>query len=653
MSRSSRPLHLKALSRVVGLALAGAFISLPAAPPSAEAAPAPAVPSQGIRYRDPVLSALPVRREPGIVYGRAVDIFTGDTVDLALDLYEAQGDTETARGVFLFIHGGGFRGGNRSTGRQYLERLVPYGYVGVSISYRLNQGDLWTVGMPAAVSDARQAVAWLRDQADERRLDPDKIIIGGSSAGAITALMLAYTDIERADAPPSSGVKGVVDWWGGMYDRVDELSAGHPPLVIIHGTEDRTVPFEQAEMLRDRAEAVGVPYAYYPLEGQGHAVHDAARDVPRVVDFFYAQVFDRDTAPTSIPPMPTVPAGATPTQAATPTNAPTPAPTDRPIASPSPAPSDDVATLYLPLALRAHPLDGAPRPTLPPPAASPSPAASATSPPTPTGGMVVRRGLRYLEPPDADPDLTSVDVYAPRGARDAPVMVYVHGGGWSAGDKRNVGRKAEAFVDRGWVFVSANYRLTPDVAFPRHAEDLARAVAFVREEIGRVGGDPEQLFLMGHSAGAHLVALLGTDPRYLAAEGIGLADLRAVVPVDTQAYDIPRLAALSPGGLSAVYRATFGEDPAFWSFASPITYVEADRGIPPFCVAYSGGATAGESPRRRALSEAFVDALDASGVETRLVPAPEKTHGQINQELGMEGDPVTEAVFEFLEGYRD
>lgn len=257
--------------------------------------------------------------------------------------------------------------------------------------------------------------------------------------------------------------------------------------------------------------------------------------------------------------------------------------------------------------------------------------------------------ITYAEIEGVDPRLLSLDIYTPKGAESLPVTVYVHGGGWQKGDKSRAGGMAEAYNNEGYVFVSTNYRLAPDAAFPAWPEDVAAAVAWVHEHISEYGGNPEQLCLMGHSAGAHLVALVGTDGTYLAKQGLSLADLTAVVPLDTQAYDIPTLAQRFGGTLPPAYRVPFTGDPELWAAASPVTHVEPDQGIPPMAIAYSGGMSPRRAdPGRARAAEKFAEALREAGVTAEVVPAPEKTHAQINRQFGAEGDHVAEAVFAFL-----
>lgn len=267
--------------------------------------------------------------------------------------------------------------------------------------------------------------------------------------------------------------------------------------------------------------------------------------------------------------------------------------------------------------------------------------------------LIEHRDIAYASFPGVDPNALSVDVYEPvreAGCPGAPVLVYVHGGGWAKGDKSAVGEKADCFTQAGYVFVSANYRMTPQVQFPVHAEDVARAIAWVVEHLDEYGGDPDRIFLMGHSAGAHLVSLLATDGRYLASVGLGLNALSGVVSNDTQAYDIAWLAEQQGGSLMSVYADTFGADPSFWSFASPLHYIEPEKPIAPFLLLVSRGSSPfGVNPQRLEAANTFAQALRAAGVHVEVLNAPEKTHSQINQQIGEPGDDITQAILAFLE----
>src|SRR5262249_14761906 len=127
----------------------------------------------------------------------------------------------------------------------------------------------------------------------------------------------------------------------------------------------------------------------------------------------------------------------------------------------------------------------------------------------------VQRGLAYAEPKN---ERQTLDVYAPAEGKDLPVVLWIHGGGWRAGDKANVQKKPQAFADKGYVFVSTNYRFVPQVTVKEMAGDIAKAIRWVHDHARDYGGDPKAIFVMGHSAGAHLAALVCTDDRYLKAE---------------------------------------------------------------------------------------------------------------------------------------
>ena len=280
---------------------------------------------------------------------------------------------------------------------------------------------------------------------------------------------------------------------------------------------------------------------------------------------------------------------------------------------------------------------------------APAPDASSTPAPTPPAARPATEStdpvlnLRYSDEPAARAEALSLDVYPATGA-DLPVVIFVHGGGWFRGDKSNVDAKPVGFNARGFVFVSVNYRLIPEVDVTRQMQDVARAVAWVKENIGQYGGDPSRLFLMGHSAGGHLVSLLGTDESYLRAEGLSLADIRGVVSLDTQAYDIYKLMSNLPLASGEVYRETFGDDPEFWKAMSPQRHAAADKNIPPFAVVYTGGKES-----RATLSKEFFASLQEAGIPSVLLPAPEKTHGKLNREFGLPNDRISKLVFDWLD----
>ncbi|MBL7132750.1 MAG: alpha/beta hydrolase fold domain-containing protein [Phycisphaerae bacterium] len=279
------------------------------------------------------------------------------------------------------------------------------------------------------------------------------------------------------------------------------------------------------------------------------------------------------------------------------------------------------------------------------------------------GGMKVAEGERppmpevvrklnipYARMEGVEPNLLSLDVYSPSGAGKHPVMVMVHGGGWSAGDKALPAMtqlKVPHFVGHGYVYVSINYRLSPKVVHPAHVQDVAAALAYLYDHVAEYGGDPDRLFIMGHSAGAHLVGLVATDDRHLKAHGKDLRIIKGVVSLDNPGgFDIPRLMdSPTPAG-GRVYETAFGAEPKGWKDASAITYVAKDKHIPPMLIILGEGRP--ESARQ--IVAAMIAALAKVGVSAGVVEAVGKDHGGVNMDIGKVGDAETAIILAFLSG---
>jgi len=127
-----------------------------------------------------------------------------------------------------------------------------------------------------------------------------------------------------------------------------------------------------------------------------------------------------------------------------------------------------------------------------------------------------------------------LDIYTPeKQARNSlPVVFWIHGGGWQTGDKGDVALKPKVLTERGVILVSTNYRLLPEVTMDELVGDVASSLGWVHRNIAKYGGDPGQIIVGGHSAGAQLAALICIDDKYLKKEGVSFEVLKGCIPVD-------------------------------------------------------------------------------------------------------------------------
>jgi acetyl esterase/lipase len=287
-------------------------------------------------------------------------------------------------------------------------------------------------------------------------------------------------------------------------------------------------------------------------------------------------------------------------------------------------------------------------------------------------------GVTYFEGAPADAYRHRLDLFLPKGLKNYPVVMLVHGGAWIMGDNRSCGLYSavgECLARQGIGVVLPNYRLSPEVQHPEHIKDIARAFAWTHAHIGEYGGNPADLFVAGHSAGAHLVALLATDERYLQAEGLCGADIRGVIGL-SGVYDIPPLThCVTIGGPTAVimhldqilplrcgcglpcsplalvpgfpvrlnvFRMAFGNDLAERQDASPLTHVRP--GLPPFLLI----SAEKDLPTLPEMVEVFHHALLAQGVECTLLKVNDRNHNSVIFRAYRPEDPVARAMCGFI-----
>ncbi len=200
----------------------------------------------------------------------------------------------------------------------------------------------------------------------------------------------------------------------------------------------------------------------------------------------------------------------------------------------------------------------------------------------------------------------TLNVYAPaaKPTKPAPVIFWIHGGGWRGGEKTTVQLKPKFFTDLGYVFVSTNHRYVTAVPMNEIFADVAESLRWTHDHAAEFGGDPNRIVIMGHSSGAQLAAYLAIDERPLKAVGLSLAMFKGCVPVDADTFDIPAVIELATNNRKAAgkpepkygHREIFGGKPELWAEYSATTHVAAGKGIPPFLILYD--AAAALTPRR-------------------------------------------------------
>lgn len=235
-----------------------------------------------------------------------------------------------------------------------------------------------------------------------------------------------------------------------------------------------------------------------------------------------------------------------------------------------------------------------------------------------------------------------LDIYSPLKGKLHPVVVFVHGGSYLSGDKlSSVFHKASWFTSHDLVFVSIDYRLSPRVKYPSHAEDVVDAIGWVYKNIGRFGGDPTKMFLMGHSAGAQLVALVSTDQKLLERVDLSLSNLSGAILLDGGTYNLPVSARSAHD--DRMLRSVFGTNPENWWQASAIAHVSARKSIPPFLLFGISQTTSGWTQ-----AQALNTALQRAQVKSTLVLAKGKTHATLNEDIGLVNDQPTKQIYSFI-----
>ncbi|HEY9714278.1 MAG TPA: alpha/beta hydrolase [Chroococcales cyanobacterium] len=272
-------------------------------------------------------------------------------------------------------------------------------------------------------------------------------------------------------------------------------------------------------------------------------------------------------------------------------------------------------------------------------------ALSAAEQPGNAADVAVRRDIAYGKAP-----LEKLDIYTAKdmtGKPAMPILIFAHGGGWYRGDKMlgDHENKSCSYVGEGVIFVSVDYRLAPDVVHPKEVEDIAAAIAWVKNHAREFNGDPDRIFLMGHSAGAHLVDLVATNDKYLQATGLSLADIKGVISLDTASLDLTDR--LKEGSFESklvgpmIVRA-FGTNPAVLKDASPTLNLEKGKNYPPFLMFCGSQRVSCVEQHAK-----FARRLQALGgqVTVRSVPL---SHGDINRASGLPSNEIYKECLQMI-----
>ena len=210
----------------------------------------------------------------------------------------------------------------------------------------------------------------------------------------------------------------------------------------------------------------------------------------------------------------------------------------------------------------------------------------------------VKTNLTYYTGEGADKYRHRLDLYLPKGKRDVPVMMFVHGGGFTVGIKDQYAFVGQVFASYGIATAVISYRLSPKTSYPGHVQDTARAFAWLRAHVGEYGGKADKIFISGHSAGATLVAMLGADPAYLHEVGESIDHIAGVIPIS---------GSFTQSSRSGMFDSPYSIDAQVVRNASAINHVAGTH--PPFLILYGDR----DLPRTGQDAEQMVTALKGAG----------------------------------------
>lgn len=247
----------------------------------------------------------------------------------------------------------------------------------------------------------------------------------------------------------------------------------------------------------------------------------------------------------------------------------------------------------------------------------------------------VRRDVDYVTGIAYADDKDKLDVHMPQDAKDAPLVVYFHGGALMFGNKQDGDGVARRLTELGIGVVSANYRLSPAVQHPAHVRDAAAAFAWVVRHAQSLGADSRRIYVAGHSAGGYLAALLALDGAHLAEHGLDLSAIAGAIPISPFLY-VEETARDRP-------KTVWGDDPDNWLAASVTPHIGA--GKPPMLLLYADG----DDDWRKAQNERLAAALREVGNATvRVQELPDRDHRSLITRVNQADDRIGSEIVDFI-----
>src|SRR5215831_19728993 len=241
--------------------------------------------------------------------------------------------------------------------------------------------------------------------------------------------------------------------------------------------------------------------------------------------------------------------------------------------------------------------------------------------------------LTYFSSEGADKYRHRLDLYVPKGRRDVPVVMFVHGGGFTVGIKDQYAFVGQVFASYGFATAVINYRLSPKTTYPGHVQDVARAFAWLRAHASEYGGKADRIFISGHSAGATLVAMVGADPAYLHDVGESLDHVAGVIPIS---------GSFTQMGRSAMFETFPPPDVDVVRNASAINHVAGPH--PPFLILYGDM----DAPRTGQDAAAMTQALKAAGNSAEVHEIAGHAHMDMITGIMSPSDPGLRFMLSFI-----